>query len=90
LSRAHAVIIPVKQNQKYLIVFIYRKIVNITQPEHYQLYCMHGGIEPAPNTFITLLHGEVLRFIYRIELPVIFFVQEINIFPGLIPNKVAW
>jgi hypothetical protein len=54
---------------------------------------MHGGrIEPAPNTFITLLHGQVLRFIHRIELLIIFFVQEINVFPGLyaLYTKVAW
>jgi hypothetical protein len=46
-----------KSKQNYLIVFIHRQIANtcITQPEHYQFYCMHGGIEPAPDTFINFI-----------------------------------
>jgi hypothetical protein len=59
-----------KYKKYYQIVIIYRQIVNINQPEHYQFYCMHEGIEPAPYTFITLLHGEVL--IHHIKTPPLF------------------
>jgi hypothetical protein len=57
LERSHYTHVT-KSTKYYLIAFIYQQIVNITQPEH-QFYCMHGGIEPAPDTFITLLHREV-------------------------------
>jgi hypothetical protein len=72
-----------KSKKYYLIVFIYRQIVNITQPEHYQFYCMHGGIEPAPDTFITLLHGEVLTLFIVLNTLIIFFVQQIILGIGL-------
>jgi hypothetical protein len=68
-----------KSKKYYLLVCIYWQIVNITRPEH-QFYCMHGGIEPAPDTFITLLQREVFIVLNS---PIIFFVQGINVFSGL-------